>query len=216
MKRGALAGVCCVLAVLGLALCRQRFRAPVPPLAPSALPEEGRAASARERFLAAHPGEKPLNWAIGDVAGRFHRARPMGRFVLHENDCSDYAECIIDEALGVGARFKRGSQKHLIGERAGAFEYWYWQPGLAVQPGDLVSVAHSPWYAPQEGSIGHVGVIGSDGMIYDFAKLRRWKSARYGRHPFAWFVRHSTGPREVIIGRLKPEYRYRIDPIPHL
>ncbi|MCS6861302.1 MAG: hypothetical protein NZT92_13380, partial [Abditibacteriales bacterium] len=64
---------------------------------------------AREKFLREHPNEKPLNWAIGKVAMEFYKSRPMGKFVLHQNDCSDFVECIIDEALGVQARFKRGS-----------------------------------------------------------------------------------------------------------
>jgi len=169
---------------------------------------------AREKFLVEHPHEKPLNWAIGAVAERFYRNQPMGRFVLHENDCSDFVECVIDEALGAKARFKRGSDEHLIGERAGALDYWYWEPGQVVQPGDVIHVRHSPWYPPRENSIGHVGVIGTDGKVYDFVKLKQWRQARYARNEFDWFVRHSRGPGEVIIGRLRPEYRYRVKKLP--
>ena len=169
---------------------------------------------ARKKFQAENPNEKPLNWAIAEVAERFHGNEPMGRFVLHENDCSDFVECVIDEALGAQARFKRGSQTHRIGERVRACDYWYWKPGRTVQPGDVIHIQHSPWYAPQEGSIGHVGVVGPDGKVYDFTKLRRWSQARYGRNDFEWFVRHCPQPREVLIGRLKPSYRYRVKPLP--
>jgi hypothetical protein len=169
---------------------------------------------AREKFLREHPNEKPLNWAIGEVAMRFYRNKPMGKFVLHKNDCSDFVECVIDEALGAKARFKRGSNVHLIGERAGVFDYWYWEPGQAVQVGDVIHVWHSPWYAPQPNTIGHVGILGADGKVYDFVKLRRWRKARYARHEFDWFVRHSLKPQEVVIGRLKPVYRYRVEPLP--
>jgi len=139
---------------------------------------------------------------------RFYQTRPMGRFQLNVNDCSDFVECIIDEALGAGARFERGSTDHLLGERAGLFDYSYWQPGMDVRPGDLVLIRHSPWYAPRQGSIGHEGVVGADGMVYDFVKLRRWRQARYGRHTFRWFVRNCHDPGDAGIGRLKPQYRY--------
>jgi hypothetical protein len=164
----------------------------------------------RERFLAEHPHEKPLNWAMGQVAVQFHKSQPMGRFVLHKNDCSDFVECVIDESLGVKARFKRGSDVHLIGLRSDVFDSWYWTPGEAVMPGDVLSVEHSPWYAPYEGAIWHVGIVGADGMVYDFTKLRRWREAKYGRHTFDWFVRHSNYEGGIIIGRLKAEYRYRV------
>jgi len=222
MNRRGLFLTCLVLLALGLGVAfrttppDQGPRSPQRPLperypgAPGAIDETW----ARKKFQAEHPHEKPLNWAIGQVAMRFYRTRPMGRFVLHENDCSDFVECVIDEALGVQARFKRGSAEHRIGERAGVFDYWYWEPGQAVQPGDVVHVIHSPWYAPQPASIGHVGVVGTDGQVYDFVKLRRWRQARYGRNAFGWFVRHSRAPRGVVIGRLKPEYRYRLRALP--
>jgi hypothetical protein len=57
-----------------------------------------------------------------------------------------------------------------------------------------------------------VGVLGTDGQVYDFVKLVSWPEARYGRHPFAWFVRH-CGPGEVALGRLRPQYRYLLEPI---
>ncbi len=196
--------------------CRPAGQPPAP--APGGVPRpstgEAYEAWARRRFLAAHPGEKPLNWAIGEAVVRFHRSRPMGRFVLHQNDCSDFAECAIDEALGAGARFRRNSPTHRIGQRPDLFDCWYWQPGDATQPGDVVMVAHSPWYAPYDGAISHVGVVGTDGCVYDFVKLRRWRAARYGRNPFEWFVRHSRTPGHVVTGRLKPEYRFRLQPVP--
>jgi hypothetical protein len=164
----------------------------------------------RARFLTQRPDEKPLNWAIGEVAQRFHRNQPMGKFVLHQNDCSDFVECVIDEALGARARFKRGSNFHSIGLRTDVFDSWYWQPGEAVQPGDVISVEHSPWYTPYEGAIWHVGVVGADGAVYDFTKLRRWRQARYGRNTFEWFVRHSNYFGGVIVSRLKSEYRYKV------
>lgn len=215
--------ICLIGAALGLGAAFRRLFCELPsrPSARTACPHRpldfrpGDENSARAEFQIKHPNEKPLNWAIGQVAMRFHRTRPMGRFVLHENDCSDFVECVIDEALGAHARFKRGSDQHCIGERAGVFEYWYWQPGQAVQPGDIVHVAHSPWYAPQPDSIGHVGVVGADGHVYDFVKLRRWRQARYGRNDFHWFVRHSRHPQGVVIGRLKPEYRYQMKALPY-
>lgn len=220
MSSRGLFWICLILLALGVLLWQappdQAPRPPARPLrhyrppTPWAVDE----AWARRKFQAEHPNEKPLNWAIGQVAVRFYRTRPMGRFILHENDCSDFVECVIDEALGVQARFKRGSTEHRIGERAGVFDYWDWEPGQAIQPGDVVHVAHSPWYAPQPDSIGHVGVVGADGQVYDFVKLRRWRQARYGRHSFEWFVRHSRGPHQILIGRLKREYRYRVRALP--
>ncbi|MGD9494700.1 MAG: hypothetical protein AB7Y46_00190 [Armatimonadota bacterium] len=169
---------------------------------------------ARQRFEERFPGSRPLNWRIAEAAERFHRERPMGRFVLHENDCSDYIGCIIDEALGPGARFRRHSADHALCGEGGALPGWLFETRSlaqvdAVQPGDVIGVRHSPWYSPHEGSIGHVGVVGSDGHVLDFTKLRSWPQARYGHSEFAWFIRHNT-PDEVRVGRLRPEFRYRV------
>lgn len=213
-----------VLVLLGLAVlvaalwlsARRELRHPPPPIR-----EVTFETWARQQFLANHPGEKPLNWAIGRVAVEFHRSQPMGKFVLGltpgqwGNDCSDFVACIVDEGLGVGARFNRGSQEH-VHESSDIMQAVYWTPEMVVQPGDIVSVRHSPWYEPQESSCWHVGILGTDGMVYDFTKLKRWKEARYGRNPFAWFVRHSRGPRQALIRRLRPQYRYRIEALPSL
>ena len=69
---------------------------------------------ARALFEQRYPGEKPLNWRIAETATRLYHEQPMGRFVLHENDCSDFVGCVIDEALGPGARFNRGSDEHAL------------------------------------------------------------------------------------------------------
>jgi len=169
---------------------------------------------ARARFEQRYPGERPLNWRIADTAEQLYRAEPMGGFVLHENDCSDFVGCIIDEALGPGARFTRNSDEHVLCGRGGALRGWLFDTmTLAdrprVQPGDVIGVRHSPHYAPHEDSISHVGVIGPDGRVIDFSKLRSWPAARYGRHDFAWFIRHNR-PEQVRVGRLRPEYRYRV------
>lgn len=161
-----------------------------------------------------HPGEKPLNWAIAETAARLYREQPMGRFVLHENDCSDFVGCVIDEALGPGARYNRGSDEHALCGRGGStprslFDHRTLPEIGAVQPGDVVYVRHSPWYAPHEDSIGHVGVVGPDGRVIDFTKLKSWPSARYHRVEFGFFMRHAA-PEEVVIGRLRPEFRYRV------
>ncbi len=175
---------------------------------------------ARREFYRRHPGEKPLNWAIGAAAVEFHKTRPMGRFVLclepneWGNDCSDFVQCAIDEGLGVQARFNRDAKDHLYGTDPRLWHCFYWKPGVAVQPGDIVRVRHSPWYEPYDGACWHAGIMGADGQAYDFSKLKRWRSARYGRHTFEWFIRHSHGPKQVAIGRLRPEYRYRIEPLP--
>ncbi len=171
---------------------------------------------ARAQFERRHPGEKPLNWAVAQAAVRFHRERPMGRFVLgltpgkYGNDCSDFVDCAVDEGLGVKARFRRGSAHHLLADRRALYDSFPWHPGVATQPGDVVAVRHSPWYEPSEQSCWHVGIIGSDGMVYDFVKLRRWSEARYGRTSFEWFVAHSSGPGEVTVARLRAAVRYRI------
>ncbi len=169
---------------------------------------------ARRRFEQRYPGEKPLNWRIAQTAEQFRRAKPMGRFVLHENDCSDFVGCVIDEALGPGARFTRGSDEHVLCGEGGALRGWLFDTKTLaerpqVQPGDVVFVRHSPHYPPSGDSIGHVGVIGPDAGVIDFTKLRSWASARYGRHDFEWFIRHNT-PEQVRVGRLRPEYRYRV------
>ena len=174
---------------------------------------------ARARFLREHPGEKPLSWAVGAAAARFYRTRPMGRFRLSltpgvwGNDCSDFVECAIDEGLGVKARFRRGSRLHLVGDDSRYFEHRWWDRTWPLRPGDVVSVAHSPWYEPYEGANWHVGVVGTDGLVYDFVKLRRWRDARYGRHTPEWFVQHSTARRSVLIGRLRPQYDYLLQPV---
>jgi len=169
---------------------------------------------ARGRFEQRHPGEQPLNWRIAETAEKFYRAEPMGRFVLHENDCSDFVGCVVDEALGPGARFNRNSDQHVLCGEGGGLRGWLFDTTTLerrpqVQPGDVIGVRHSPHYAPHDDSIGHVGVVGADGRVIDFSKLRSWPSARYGRHDFAWFIRHST-PEQVRVGRLRPEYRYRV------
>lgn len=169
---------------------------------------------ARSLFEQRYPGEKPLNWRIAEVADRFHARQPMGRFVLHENDCSDFVGCVIDEALGPGARFNRGSDEHaLCGEGGRAPSALFERRRLpqvgAVQPGDIVHVRHSPWYPPHDDSIGHVGVVGTDGSVIDFSKLKIWPSARYHQVDFEFFIRHNE-PDEVVIGRLRPEFRYRV------
>jgi hypothetical protein len=175
---------------------------------------------AREQFARAHPGEKPLNWAIGRAVMRMHEQRPMGKFVLGitagtwGNDCSDFVDCAIDEGLGVGARFRRRSNWHLLAHNRRLWQELPWAPGQAVQAGDVVVVRHSPWYEPTDASCSHVGLVGADGMVYDFTKLRRWPEARYGRSEFNWFVRHNPHPGQVVLRRLKAQYRYRIVPLP--
>ena len=166
---------------------------------------------ARAEFQRNHPGEKPLNWRLAEVAKQFHEEQPMGRFVLHKNDCSDFVACIVDEALGATARFNRDSDQHLLGEKSGLTRSWNWVPDGVVQPGDIISVRHSPWYPPRENSIWHVGVIGPEGHVYDFVKLKQWKRGRYGCNTFDWFVRHSLDPGEVRLWRLKAKYRYLIE-----
>lgn len=169
---------------------------------------------ARRLFEERYPGEKPLNWRIAETADRLYRERPMGRFVLHENDCSDFVGCVIDEALGPGARFNRGSDDHALAGKGGAppsalFEHRRLPQVGAVQPGDIVHVAHSPWYPPHDDSIGHVGVVGADGRVVDFSKLKSWPTARYHQVEFEVFTRHCS-PDEVVISRLRPEFRYRV------
>ncbi|GEM_PF-5909498 len=169
---------------------------------------------AQALFEQRHPGEKPLNWAIAETAERLYRERPMGRFVLHENDCSDFVGCVVDEALGPGARFKRGSSDHALCGEGGStpdalFEHQLLPDAGPVQPGDIVYVRHSPWYAPHDGSIGHVGVVGPNGRVLDFTKLKSWPTARYNEVEFEFFIQHNE-PDEVAIGRLRPEFRYRL------
>ncbi len=173
---------------------------------------------ARAVFLEEHPGEKPLNWAIARTVAEFHETHPMGKFIRHENDCSDFVGCVVDHALGAGARFERGSEDHALCGPGGAVRRRLFRtrrlPDVdAVQPGDVVGVRHSPWYPPKEETIGHVGIIGPDGFVYDFVKLRSWRTARYGRVKFEWFTRHSE-PEQVYVSRLRPEYRYRLREVP--
>lgn len=175
---------------------------------------------ARTEFARRHPGEQPLNWRLAETAVTFHRLQPMGKFVLAVkpgvwgNDCSDFVDCIADEALGARARCFRGSRDHLLGTSPRYFTYFLWDGRSPLQPGDLLTVRHSPWYDPDPDAAWHIGMLGPDGMVYDFVKLRRWSAARYGRNPLAWFLRYSQGPREVLIGRLRPQYRYLIEAVP--
>ncbi|MBD3292379.1 MAG: hypothetical protein GF393_05610 [Armatimonadia bacterium] len=169
---------------------------------------------ARALFEQRYPGEKPLNWAIAETAERFHDEQPMGRFVLHGNDCSDFVGCAIDEALGAGARFNRNSDEHALCGEGGAAPRWLFDYHLlpamsAVQPGDIVRVRHSPWYPPNDDSCGHIGLVGPDGRVIDFSKLKSWPRARYNQVDFEFFIQHNE-PDEVTIGRLRPEFRYRV------
>jgi len=182
---------------------------------PRLMTEEEYERWARQRFEAKYPGQKPLNWRIANVAKRFHAEQPMGKFVLDENDCSDFVDCIVDDALGPKARFRRNSHEHIANYTPGLMMSLYWKSGDAVLPGDIVTVVHSPWYPPHEPpAIAHIGVAGPDGYVYDFVKLRSWPSARYGRNSFAWFVHNCPEYREVVLTRLRAEYRYRIRPLP--
>ncbi|NLO05251.1 MAG: CHAP domain-containing protein [candidate division WS1 bacterium] len=169
---------------------------------------------ARQLFERRYPGEKPLNWRIAETAERFFHEQPMGRFVLHENDCSDFVGCVIDEALGTGARFNRAGSDHLLCGEGGSldrtlFVSWRLPDAGPVQAGDVIGVRHSPWYPPQEESIGHVGVVGPDGRVLDFTKLRSWSVARYNQVEFDFFIRHNQ-PNQVIVSRLRPQFRYRV------
>ena len=169
---------------------------------------------ARQEFLRRHPGERPLNWRIAEKAEESRDTRPMGRFVLGANDCSDFTDAILDEALGVGARYRRGSVDHVLAYNTDLWEFHGWVPGALLMPGDEIAVRHSPYYAPYPSAPWHRGIVGTDGLVYDWTKLRSWGTDRYGRHPLDWFVRHSPGPNEVIIRRLKALYRYRLQPVP--
>lgn len=177
-------------------------------------------AVAHAYFLRHHPGEKPLNHRIGQAAVAMYRARPMGKFVLGlttpdvGNDCSDFVACAIDEGVGARARFRRHSQKHLVAQNPRYFDNFMWDRRTPLLPGDSVAVAHSPWYPPYEGACWHVGIVGSDGLVYDFVKLKSWNGPRYGRHRVDWFVRNVTQPQEICITRLRPEYRYLLERVP--
>jgi len=175
-------------------------------------------AYAREQFLKRHPGEKPLNWAIAETAEQFRQSQPMGRFVLNENDCSDFVGCVVDHALGAGTRFERDSTDHALCGEGGSlpgslFLTKRLEDARPVQPGDIIGVYHSPWYPPHEDTIGHVGVVGPDGRVIDFVKLKSWSEARYGQSEFDWFI-HNCRPDEVVVSRLRPEYRYRMLDVP--
>lgn len=175
---------------------------------------------AKAHFLREHPGEQPLNHEIGQAALRLYRERPMGRFVLgigwddKGNDCSDFVNCVVDEGVGVGGRLERGSKDHLIGDSMWYFDEFPWDHQSPLLPGDIITIRHSPWYDPYPGACWHVGILGSDGMVYDFVKLKRWKEARYGKNKVEWFVRHAQGANEVYVRRLLPEYRYRVARLP--
>jgi len=171
-------------------------------------------AMARRHFFRHHPGEKPLNWRLAEKAVEFHHTQPMGKFILQQNDCSDFVDCITDDALGYTARFKRGSTEHVATHIRSLWRLFYWDQRAPLMPGDIISVRHSPWYDPSPDSCWHVGIIGSDGQVYDFVKLKSWRTARYGRNSLLWFVRNSRGPEQVIVWRLHPRYRYRLSPLP--
>lgn len=182
---------------------------------PRVLSMEEWEAQCRATFVKEHSGAQPVNWLIGKAAERYYKERPQGKYVLHKNDCSDFVECLVDDALGAKARFRRDSNQHLAMRGRGLFYTLEWRSGVTVNPGDVINVRHSPWYAPSASSnISHVGVMGTDGKVYDYTKLRSWKTARYGRVDFDFFIRYSLEPGQVTITRLLPEYKYRIKPTP--
>ncbi len=214
-----LIGLAIVALAAGVALYPRR----TPTVSPLVHPPASMAVrerQAQERFLREHPGEQPLNVAIGEATIRLYRAKPMGKFVLgigwddRGNDCSDFVKCCVDEGLGLKARFKRGSDRHIIGDSLRFQCDLYWDHRTPLLPGDIVTVRHSPWYDPYPGACWHVGIIGADGQVYDFVKLKRWPTARYGRNALDWFVRHAPGPQDVLVRRLLPEYRYGLTPLP--
>jgi len=157
---------------------------------------------------------EPLNWKIARVARKFYELQPMGRFVLDRNDCSDFVNCVVDEALGAGARFNRRSDKHVFASCKQLWQWMVWTGQEPVLPGDIIYVRYSPWYPPGDKPSYHVGVVGSDGMVYDFSKLKSWSSARYGRHRLAWFLHNCRRTGDVQIRRLAPAYRYLLKPLP--
>jgi hypothetical protein len=166
---------------------------------------------AKRQFYRGCPGQKPLNWKIGAKAEEFYRTQPMGRF---KNDCSDFTEAVVDDALGARARFRRRSDRHVLMRKWRLWDVFYWDREEPLLPGDIVSVEHSPHYEPYEGAIWHVGVLGTDSMIYDWTKLKVWPKDRYGRHSIEWFTRHAHGPRSVEVWRLRDVYRFRGSPLP--
>jgi len=168
---------------------------------------------ARREFERRHPGEKPLNWKIAEKAEAFHRDKPMGHFVLNANDCSDFVDAVVDDALGAQARFRRGSPDHILIEKP-VWDVFHWDRRTRLQPGDELHVRHSPWYPPSEQAPWHVAIIGTDGMAYDWTKLKTWKTDRYNRTPVEWFIHNSPGPKEIVMARLLPEYRYLITSLP--
>ncbi len=170
--------------------------------------------SARRHFYRNHPGRQPLNWRIAEEAIEYYERQPMGRFVLHQNDCSDYTDSIVDEALGYGARDSRGSDQHTAMNDSRLWNVIVWDGVEPLLPGDVVSVRHSPWYAPDPDACGHVGIIGADSMVYDWTKLRSWKAPRYGRNSVEWFTSNSPTPGNVWVWRLRPRYRYMVAPLP--
>jgi hypothetical protein len=212
-----------VLAAAAIGLWVLAFRQPGPrglsrEMAPPAPPKQEAPELpyeewARREFEKRHPGEKPLNWRIAAKAEEFRETRPMGRFVLDQNDCSDFVDAITDDALGAQARFRRPHGDHILIGRP-IWDVFYWNHRSPLQPGDELHVRHSPWYPPSEEAPWHVAVIGTDGMAYDWTKLRSWSSDHYGRHSVEWYTRNSLGPGEVVIARLAPQYRYLIEPLP--
>ncbi|MBM3475770.1 MAG: hypothetical protein FJX75_21090 [Armatimonadetes bacterium] len=169
---------------------------------------------ARQEFARRYPNERPLNWAIAEKAEEFRRTEPMGAFVLGRNDCSDFTDAVLDDALGAQARFRRNSDQHLLASEPSVWEFYRWEPGATLLPGDEIAVRHSPHYAPSEDAPWHRGIVGTDGLVYDWTKLKAWGTDRYGRHEPAWFMHSSLGPGEAIVRRLRAVYRYMIEPIP--
>jgi hypothetical protein len=168
---------------------------------------------ARSHFYRHHPGQRPLNWEVANVARRMHADRPMGTFSLHENDCSDFVDCAIDEALGYGPRYDRRGG-HIGRNLDDLWHTFAWDGAQALVPGDIIRVRHSPWYPPDPDACSHVGLIGPDGMVYDWTKLKSWNQARYNRVSVSEFVRNCRVPGQVWVWRLHPKYRYRIAAIP--
>ncbi len=180
-----------------------------------ALPEaESYEARARRHFCQHNSGEKPLNWRLAEVAEEFHEKKPMGQFILHSNDCSDFTDAIADEALGYKARFNRDSNEHVAANMRDLWMYIYWDGAEPLIPGDMISVRHSPWYPPDPNACSHVGMLGTDGMVYDWTKLKSWKQPRYGCNSVKWFIHNCSEPGQIRVYRLRPQYRYCIRHIP--
>lgn len=134
---------------------------------------------------------------VATVAMETTRKKALGKYALGRNDCTNFVARAVER--GAGIALPNHDFDRLGNQELQYFTYFLLPTdgnGATVQPGDIV------WLIPRKG-ISHVGVVGTDGRVYHFTKLRR-RPQRYAAEPLSVFLRHfACGLQECVVFRLE-------------